>query len=227
MLKPSHIPTILELVLEGAKDRPVPLTTVELARRLGKSQQMASKHLEEMERAGLIERIRSRGTTYVKLTGVGVAEANQLYSNLQSAFGQKERMVEVQGSVFYGLGEATYYTSLNGYRKQFISKLGFDPFPGTLNIRLGSVLDRRIRRDLATSRGIHIDGFKDGKRSYGGAECFRAVLNDKIACAVLMLERTSYDDSVLEILAPVNLRKTLNLKEGGDVRVRIVLNGST
>jgi riboflavin kinase, archaea type len=225
LAKPALIPTMLELLSEGAKDNPVPITTVDLARKLGKSQQIASKHLDELEREGLIERMRSEGRTYVKISPSGVEAASRLYTTLDKIFGQKERTLEVTGTIFSGLGEAAYYVSIDGYRRQFVRKLGFDPFPGTLNVRLNSTVDRKIRRDLAVMSGIRIDGFKDGKRTYGGAECFPAILNKKVRCAVLVIERTSYDDSVLEIIAARSIRKELNLKEGAKVSVKIFLNG--
>lgn len=225
-LKPTHIPTMLQLLVAGAKDKPVALTTIELAEKLNKSQQMASKHLEEMEDEGLIERIRSRGISYIKVTEKGLFETLKLYSDLDAIFGKSERTVEVEGTVFDGLGEAAYYVSQEGYKNQFISKLGFEPFPGTLNLRLNSPLDREVRRDLATQKGFHIDGFRDGKRTYGGAECFKALLNGKIQCAVLLIERTSHDDSVIEVIAQQSLRRALHLLKGSKVQIKIFLNGS-
>jgi riboflavin kinase len=223
LLRSSQIPTLLLLVSEGAKDAWVPLTTVELAKKLQKSQQMASRHLEEMENEGLIERRRSSGKTYVKLTDKGAKEIAKIYSNLESVYGRNKRSVDIDGTVFAGLGEASYYVSQAGYKKQFVEKLGFEPYPGTLNLRLSTPLEREIRRELATEKGIHIEGFKDGKRTYGGAECFKSLLNDKVWCAVLVIERTSYDDSVLEIIAAENLREELELRDGDKVHVRIFL----
>jgi riboflavin kinase len=218
---------MLELIGAGAKDNWVTMTSVDLAKKLNKSQQMASKHLDELEDEGLIERTRSGGKNYVRLTERGASETARIYSELEAVFGKKEGSVEVEGHVFDGLGEGAYYVSLGGYKKQFISKLGFAPFPGTLNIRLTSPIARKLRRDLAIKKGIHIDGFKDGKRTYGGAECFRALLNGKIWCAVLVIERTSYDDSVLEVIAAQNLRKSLHLTEGSSVKLELHLNASS
>lgn len=223
MLRSSQIPTMLLLVSEGAKDAWIPLTTVELAKKLQKSQQMASRQLEQMENEGLIERRRSSGRTYVRLTDKGAKETAKIYSDLEAVYGRNERSVEIDGTVFAGLGEASYYVTQQGYKKQFVEKLGFEPFPGTLNLRLSTPLEREIRRELATEKGIHINGFKDGKRTYGGAECFRSLLNEKTWCAVLVIERTSYDDSVLEIIAAENLRKELQLHNGDKVHVRIFL----
>ncbi|MHB8568086.1 MAG: DUF120 domain-containing protein [Nitrososphaerales archaeon] len=223
MLKSAQIPTIVELIAMGAKDRPVVVTTTELAEKLGKSQQLASKHLEEFEKEGLVERIRSNGKTYVKLTKKGIMEAAALHKILKDAFEGTSDSVEIEGTIFSGLGEGAYYVSMPGYKKQFASQLGFEPFPGTLNLRLRKAIDRKARRDLDLTKGIHIEGFEDGKRTYGGAECFRAILNGKVKAAVLVLERTSHDDSVMEIISPVNVKHTLHLKESDSIRAEVFL----
>ncbi len=221
-MKASYIPTLIELLELGAKDRPISITTSELGQKLGKSQQLASKHLEEMEREGMVERIRSGGKTYVKLTKKGVSSGAALYSSLSRVYAKNEsETLEIVGTVFSGLGEGAYYVSLKGYKKQFLAKLGFEPFPGTMNLRLDLPVYRKVRRDLETMKGIHIDGFKDGKRTYGGAECFKAMLNNKVDGAVLVIERTTHDDTVLELISPVNLRKQFNLKDGDEMRVSI------
>ena len=226
LLKASYIPTLLKLLELGAKDRPVSITTSELANMLGKSQQMASKHLEEMENEGLVEKMRSGGKTYVKLTRKGVSSGAVLYSSLAQVYGKGEEELEVKGVVFSGLGEGAYYISLRGYKRQFVSKLGFEPFPGTMNLRLHSALDRKVRRDLGIAKGIHIEGFQDGKRTFGGAECFRALINKKVDGAVLVIERTTHDDSVLEIISPRNLRDYLKVKDGDVLNVTIFLKNS-
>jgi riboflavin kinase len=222
--KPSHIPVIIELISRGAKDGPVPVTTVELAEKIGKSQQLVSKHLAELEREGVIERFRRGRKTYVQLSEEGTERFSNLYDTLHKVFGRKPSFVEILGVVFSGLGEAAYYVSLEGYKKQFVSKLGFEPFPGTLNIRLESTVDREVRRQLSLGDGsVKIDGFRDGKRTFGGALCFRAKINGKLPAAVIILERTIYDENVLELIAPVSIRKSLKLKDGSNVRVRVLL----
>ena len=225
-MKASHIPTVLQLISDGAKDHPVPMTTTALAKKLGKSQQLASKHLDEMEKEGLVEKIRSGGKTYVKLTKKGTASAAEIYSKLHSVFGALQHQIEVSGTIFSGLGEGAYYIGIKGYRKQFISKLGFDPFPGTLNIRLNTAVDRKVRRDLAVAKGKPIEGFENGKRTYGGAQCFSAIIDSKLEGAVLVIERTSYDDSVMEVISPFNIRRQLHLKDGDPIRLRIFLENS-
>jgi riboflavin kinase len=221
LAKPTYLQTMLELLLLGAKDKPVELSTIDLAKRIGKSQQAASKHLLELEQNGYIERTKAGKRTLVKLTKLGNDVLLQIHLQLKTALEGKPQKSEVNGTVFTGLGEGAYYISLNGYRKQFVKKLGFDPYLGTLNLRLTSPLDRMVRDTLEKLPGIKIEGFEDGHRTYGGAKCFTARLNDSVHGAVLVLERTSHDNSVLEVIAPVRLRDKLNLKDGDPVKVSI------
>ena len=219
--KPAYLQTMLELLLLGAKDKPVNLSTIDLAKRIGKSQQAASKHLLELERSGYIERTKIGKHTLVKLTKPGNDVLLQIHLQLKTALEGKAQKSEVNGAVFTGLGEGAYYISLKGYRKQFVRKLGFDPYPGTLNLRLMSALDRMVRDTLEKLPGIQIEGFEDGHRTYGGAKCFIAKLNNSVDGAVLVVERTSHDNSVLEVISPARLRDRLGLKDGDIVKVSI------
>lgn len=221
LAKSAYLQTMLELLLLGAKDNPVKLSTIDLAKRIGKSQQAASKHLVELEQNGYIERTKAGKSTFVKLTKLGSDVLLEIHLQLKAAMEGVEHRSEVNGAVFTGLGEGAYYISLNGYRKQFVRKLGFDPYPGTLNLRLASSIDRITRDMLEKMPGIRIEGFEDEKRTYGGAKCFFARLNDVADGAVIVLERTIYDNSVLEVIAPVRLRDKLNLKDNDVVKVRI------
>ncbi len=219
--KPAYLQTMLELLLLGANDKPVNLSTIDLAKRIGKSQQAASKHLLELEQSGYIERTKIGKHTLVKLTKAGNDVLLQIHLQLKTALEGKAQKSEVNGTVFTGLGEGAYYISQKGYRKQFVRKLGFDPYPGTLNLRLMSALDRMVRDTLEKLPGIQIEGFEDGHRTYGGAKCFIAKLNNSVDGAVLVLERTSHDNSVLEVISPARLRDRLGLKDGDNVKVSI------
>jgi riboflavin kinase len=77
-----------------------------------------------------------------------------------------------------------------------------------------------VRDTLEKLPGIEIEGFEDGHRTYGGAKCFIAKINN-VDGAVLVIERTSHDNSVLEVIAAVRLRDRLNLKDGDSVKISI------
>jgi riboflavin kinase len=220
-LKPLHIPALLQLLLLGAGENYIQISTKELGNELGKSQQSTSKYLAYLEEAGFIERSRKAGRSSVKVTQEGVDSMNEIYSFLKRIFEEPRKIFEIRGNVFSGLGEGAYYMSLNGYRKQFKKKLGFDPYPGTLNIRIETSPYRRLRRDLNTLQGITIEGFEDTNRTFGGAKCYFARINHKLDAAVLILERTHYDDSVIEIIGPINIRNELNLTDDSSVIMEI------
>ena len=46
-------------------------------------------------------------------------------------------------------------------------------------------------------------------------------INEVIDGAVILIERSHYDDSVLEIIAPVSIRKKLGIADGDTVRIDI------
>ena len=120
----------------------------------------------------------------------------------------------IAGKVASGLGEGRNYTSMKGYSIQFSEKLGFLPFPGTLNLKL----DRSVVLDDSDPESIRIKGFIDEGRSFGGCICRPARIGG-IRGAIVRPERTSYPPSLLELVAPVNLREALGLSDGDEVEV--------
>lgn len=219
-----HIPTLMELLLMGARTRPVEVSTVELAQRIRKSQQAASKHLMELERDGYIERVRTGSRSGVKLSEKGVDTLVSLYAGLKAGLEEQPPFIELKGALFSGLGEGAYYVGLRGYRRQFLAKLGFDPYPGTFNVRLTSPVDRKLRRELQQFPGVFVAGFEDEHRTFGWVRCLPAVVNGAVeGFAFTSFERTHYDDSVIEVIAPVRIRDRLALQDGDPVVVRVFL----
>ena len=111
--------------------------------------------------------------------------------------------------------------SLDGYRKQFKEKLGYEPYPGTLNVRLTDQLFMTARRELGRYPSIFLEGFSDGARTYGWVKCYRARINSAVDAAVLVLERTHYDDSMLEVIAPISIKDAAGIKNGDRIKVQI------
>lgn len=107
---------------------------------------------------------------------------------------------------------------MKGYSSQFSEKLGFLPFPGTLNLKL----DRPFALDDSHPDSIRIEGFIYEGRAFGGCIC-RPVRICGIRGAIVRPERTSYSATLLELVAPVNLREALGLSDGDEVEV--VLEG--
>jgi riboflavin kinase len=176
-IKPVLIPTLVELVKIKAHLGFVSLSTEELAEKLGQSQQSASQHLKHLETLGYVERKRSGAKFAVKLTGSGQDVVRAYYSSLKVALdGKRKEVMSFVGKVFQGLGEGAYYIGLEGYKTQFAKALGFDPYPGTLNLKLEKAIQIEQKKELRGFDGLRIEGFQRDGRTYGGARCYRATV---------------------------------------------------
>ena len=220
-LKIQHIITLAELLSKGARNNFVQITTSSLGRSIKKSQQAASKHILELENGGFIDRVMTGRQLSVKITQKGYSELVKLHSVLGSSLDLSPSHIELNGSVISGLGEGAYYMSLKGYTKQFKAKIGYVPFPGTLNIKLNQLQSTQIIQQLDEIDNMIIDPFSDGKRTYGWVKCFHAILNDSIKCELIRLERTHHDNSIIELISKNNLRKTAGLQTDSKVTVQI------
>jgi len=223
-LKIQHILTLSYLLSKGAKHNYVSITTSSLGKSIKKSQQAASKHLVELEQNQFIERIINGRNLSVKITPKGFSEMVKLSSILQKSLDSSPSHVELKGTLVSGMGEGAYYMGLKGYTKQFQSKIGYVPFPGTLNVRLDQKIHQEAIKQFETLDGIKINSFSDGKRTYGWVKCFPAKLNNSANCELIMLERTHHDDSIVELISKFCLRKTAKLKDGSKVSIKIPIN---
>jgi riboflavin kinase len=215
---------LLVLAEHGALIRGVETSTNKLAKMLGMSQQSASRKLRELERKGLITReIKSTGEI-IKITDYGASVLMEYRDRLQKVLGKaKKGVVTIRGYIVRGLGEGRYYMSLKGYVVQVEEKLGFKPYPGTLNIKLKTVDDILRKLELQKLPGIMIKGFSNGVRTYGNVKAFKAEINGTMPLAVVLPERTSHGIDVLEIIAPFNIREKLKLSDGDEVTVTVYL----
>ena len=220
-IKVQHILTLSKLISKGARHNFIPITTNSLGKSIKKSQQSASKHLLELEKDGFIERIIEGRKSSVKITSKGYSEMVKLSSILKSSLESFPSHVELKGILVSGMGEGSYYMSLKGYTKQFKSKINYIPFPGTLNVKLIKREFIEAAQQFRALNGITIKGFNDGKRSYGWVKCFNAKLNNSINCELIILERTHHDESIIELISKVNIRKSGKLKDGSKLTIKI------
>jgi len=213
---------LYKLAEMGAYHRTVKVSTQYLAEKTGVSQQTASRHLIELGNLDLIKRSITPEGCLIMLTDSGKAQLKTLYSKLNIIMEATHPIsVTLEGVVFSGLGEGAYYVKQDGYRKQFIEKLGFDPYPGTLNIRLTSDYDIKTKQELEGYPAIEIEGFKNESRTFGAVKCYPALINNKAKGALIFALRTHYDPSVLEIIAPQYLRNQLKIKDGQKMKLEI------
>ncbi len=206
-----------KLALMGAHNKPLEISSVGFASHMETSPQTAARKLKCLEEEKLITRQILHSGQLVSITKNGLGALQKEFNDYQAIFcnGHKKFL---KGKVITGLGEGQYYISLEGYMTQFIEKLGFEPYPGTLNIKLDAPsIDVR----KAISSDIRISGFTKENRTFGSGSCFNVMIED-VRSAVIVPERTHYPEDIIEIIAPVNLREYLKVRDGSTVEVEVI-----
>lgn len=123
--------------------------------------------------------------------------------------------IELVGRVFNGKGEGRQFLELSWVSTQVEQKLGFKPYPGTLNLRLS--------RDAATRRKLLIENKKleiCPSSGYCEGLLFKAWIAD-LECGVIIPQVENYADDVLEVVSPLKLREKLQLRNGDQVAVKV------
>lgn len=217
---PDEIQVLKYLALSGAMDDFIPVSSGELGRDLGVSQQTASRRILDLLDKSLIQRELGARRQLIRLTDDGMKALQSEYADYVSIFEVRDR-VTLRGSVVSGLGEGRYYIEQNGYRDQFRELLDMDPFVGTLNIRLAGE-DRGKVQLLRRATGIPLRGFTQGSRTFGAVKAFNAILGD-LRCAVVMPQRSHHMDTI-EIISEHQLRKLLDIHDGDVVELQVILS---
>ena len=133
-----------------------------------------------------------------------------------------ERWVEVQGVVFSDLGLARGFMSLEWARRAMQEKIGFDPYPGTLNLRVAR--DDALRRWKAVQEKLapvvvpspdpsfcsshYFMGFLTGWKGSNG-------LRERIA--VVVPEIKEYPADKIEVIAARALKATYPIRDGDEL----------
>ena len=130
--------------------------------------------------------------------------------------------LEIRGVVCDGQGKGRSFTELDWVRQQFRDKIGFDPYPGTLNLR---VKDAGALTALRTHAGVTIE---PGAPGYCTAKCFRVqiyrersrTISGRVTAVWIIPDVPGYPDDLVELMAPVSLRSVLGLKTGDAISIR-------
>lgn len=206
-----------KLALLGAMDDYISISSRELGESLEMSQQSASKRILELIDCQYITRDLGTRKQRIKITQKGVEEMKKEYTEYRRIFERTDH-INIRGEVASGMGEGGYYICQEGYLTQFRSKLGFEPFQGTFNVRIYPEEIGKLDIIRSTS-GIVIDGFLSEGRSFGNVIAYKSKIHN-IDCAILIPERSHYAD-ILEIIAPCSMRRTLSLGDGDRVDVKV------
>jgi riboflavin kinase len=220
----AELATLKALALGHGLDGEGKISCSALADRLGASTQTASRRLQRLEEADLLDREIVSDGQWVSVTEAGEHALQREYADYRRIF-EDEASVELHGSVTSGMGEGRHYISLPGYMRQFEEKLGYEPFLGTLNVELTDESVRERGR-LSSFEPVTIEGWEDDERTYGPAYCYPATAENADgesfeAAHVIAPERTHHGDDQLELIAPAKLRDELGFEDGSPITIHV------
>ncbi|AMH95394.1 MAG: DUF120 domain-containing protein [Methanomethylophilus sp.] len=208
-----------KIALLGGIDDYIAVSSRELGDILEMSQQSASKRILELLELGLIVRDLGARKQRIKLTATGVDELKKEYNEHRRIFELTDH-ITLHGTVKDGMGEGQYYIDQEGYKVQFEKKLGFKPYPGTLNISVDKE-DVGKLDVIKSTAGIPIEGFNYGGRTFGDVIAYKSKIKN-IDCAIVVPARSHYVD-IIEIICQYHLRRTLSLNTDDRVDVKVNL----
>lgn len=122
-----------------------------------------------------------------------------------------------EGKVFSGKGTGKCFIDLPWVKKQIQRKLDFNPYSGTLNIRLTKE-GKEQRKLLDAARGIMVEP----EKGYYLGVLFKASMQE-LACAVVIPKNPDYPSDVLEVISPEYLRGQLRLTDGSIVAIMVTI----
>ncbi len=134
-------------------------------------------------------------------------------------------MERLTGIIFSDLGQASSFMALDWVQELLNQRLGYHPFPATLNVRPKDVGDAQVwRRVQRGNAGTPLTAASDG---HCGAKLYRIEIragadSEKLAGAVLLPEVDDYPQDKIEIVAPVRLKDHFKLNDGDQLTLEFL-----
>ena len=127
----------------------------------------------------------------------------------------------LKGKVVSGQKKAAFFTQLDWVLDQCWEKLGFKPFPGTLNVDIlpESLLDVE---SVQKEKGIEL---LPPDSTFCSAQVLPISIEKANAAIIIPAEKVRvHGKNIIEVIAPVNLKVFLNIDDGDTVTLTIQSN---
>lgn len=122
-----------------------------------------------------------------------------------------------EGTITSGLGKGAVFLSIGYYKEKIKEKIGFEPYPGTLNLQIDNIKSKLLNNIIP----ISIESFKKNGKTYGGAACFKIKING-VGAAIIVPDLTEHEENMVEVIAPVNLKSKLKVGDGDKVNIELI-----
>jgi riboflavin kinase, archaea type len=127
-------------------------------------------------------------------------------------------VISLDGIVTTGLGQGAQFMAIPWVRDAVRRLIGFDPYPGTLNVKL---LDAGMVAAWRQIQGGPALRLAPPPPEECGARLFRIAVAPDIAAAIIVPDTTRHAADLIELLAPIHVRSRLGLRDGDHVTMRV------
>jgi CTP-dependent riboflavin kinase len=118
------------------------------------------------------------------------------------------------GKIVSGVRQGAFFTQLDWFQEQCQEKLGFKPYPGTLNIKISTDKLPEIEV-LENDKGLE---FIPPDATFCSGKAFPVSIAG-VRCAIIMpaAEVRVHGKDIVEVIAPINLKETLGVADGDSI----------
>ncbi len=127
--------------------------------------------------------------------------------------------VKIRGRIVEGLQVSANFTQIPWVRKQFISKLSIDPYPGTLNLEIVDQKDLQNFTKLKATRGVEIT---PEDSSFCTGKCYSVMIERKLKGAIILPVVENYPKDKMELISSLNIKEALSVNTGDFLEVEIL-----
>ncbi len=125
----------------------------------------------------------------------------------------------LRGRVLSGRGEAAGFTRLPWVREQVARRLGFELYPGTLNLGVERNEDVALWLRLRSTPGVLIDP----EPGYCAARCYPVSAAGQLPAAIVLPLVPDYPERSVEVIASLSLREALDLSDGDELALGLAM----
>jgi CTP-dependent riboflavin kinase len=149
----------------------------------------------------------------------GYSCINKLSHGMTMRTGFSNNRIKIRGRIVEGLRVGANFTQVSWVRRQFISKLNIDPYPGTLNLEIVEKKDCHNFEMLKATQGVEI---VPEDPSFCSAKCYPVLINGLLKGAIVLPVVEGYPENKMELIASENIKRALSVKTGDDLEVEIL-----
>jgi len=127
---------------------------------------------------------------------------------------------KIRGLLTSGVGKGQHFTQVDWACRQFIDKLGIDPFPGTVNLTVDGPVSIFVWDRIKDTPGVRIDN-PNGHPDDCNARCYPVSIEGRLDAAIVLPEVANYSTNRIELIAPVNVRDVLGISDGDSLILEV------